>query len=235
MSDEERISELKSAFSLVAAALFEAGSVADTLHRIVNLAQDTIDGCDGAGIMVIERGQATTRASSQPLVERFDRIQIDAGEGPCLEAAESGTMFYAADLIGDERWPTFAREAAEAGLRSVLALSLTTRHLSALNLYALLPDAFESTDRAQADLFATLARLALESAEGRADASDRLDNLGEALRSRELIGQAQGILMERDRITAADAFAVLRRASQRLSIKLTEVARRLVETGEPPG
>ncbi|MDQ3106992.1 MAG: GAF domain-containing protein, partial [Actinomycetota bacterium] len=197
MSGAEEMSDLESSFSRIAIALFEAGSVAATLQRIVDLAQDTISGCDGAGIMVIKRGQATTLAVSQSLVERFDQIQIEAGEGPCLDAAESGTTFYATDLLSDERWPTFAARAIEAGLRSVFALSLTTRHLSALNLYALMPDAFGPTDRAQGVLFATLARLALDSAEERADAGDKLDNLGAALRSRELIGQALGILMER--------------------------------------
>ena len=101
-----------------------------------------------------------------------------------------------------QRWPHFAPLAVNAGIRSVLAYSLSARQPSALNLYARLPAAFGATDRAQGQLFATLARLALDSAEERASDDRRTGNLLEALRTRELVGQAQGILMERERITA---------------------------------
>jgi hypothetical protein len=124
--------------------------------------------------------------------------------------------------------------AAESGIRCVLALSLSAERLSALNLFATLPAAFGATDRAKGQLFATLARLALDSAEERAAGEERSLNLQTALHSRELIGQAQGILMERERITAEQAFDVLRRASQHLNIKLSAVASNLVETGESP-
>ena len=83
-------------------------------------------------------------------------------------------------------------------------------------------------------MFATLAGLALDSAQERAADDERVANLTEALRTRELIGQAQGILMERERITADQAFDVQRRASQHMNIKLREVAETLVATGESP-
>jgi hypothetical protein len=235
MSDGDQISELESTFSRVAVSLFEAGTVAETLQQVVDLAQEAVDGCDGAGVMVIEAGEARTLAVSKPLVAELDAIQAESREGPCLDAARIGSSFYATDLLYDERWPTFGSKAIEAGVRSVYALSLTPGDLTALNLYAYLPHAFGATDRAQGVLFATLARLALDSAEGRAAAGDKLENLGDALRSRELIGQAQGILMEREQISAAQAFDVLRKASQHLNIKLRAVAERLVETGEAPG
>jgi AmiR/NasT family two-component response regulator len=79
---------------------------------------------------------------------------------------------------------------------------------------------------------ATLAGLALTSAEQREHDEQQMVNLQAALSTRELIGQAQGILMERERITAADAFDVLRRASQHLNVKLRDVAQTLIETGE---
>ena len=103
-----------------------------------------------------------------------------------------------------------------------------------LNLYAPLPAAFGATDRAQASLFAVLAHIALATAQERTDNIERADNLVIALRTRELIGQAQGILIERERITADQAFDVLRRASQHMNIKLRTVAETLIETGETP-
>ena len=164
----------------------------------------------------------------------IDQLQIESGEGPCLDAATQRTTFYADDLIDDPRWPTFGPPAVATGVRSVLAYSLSTARPSALNMYARLPAAFGATDRAQGQLFATLARLAIDSAEQRASDKSKAGNLADALRTRELIGQAQGILMERERITADQAFDVLRRASQHMNIKLREVAETLVETGESP-
>jgi hypothetical protein len=227
--------ELESIFSTVARDLFAPGSVEGTLQQIATLAHRTVDGCDAAGILLIgDRGEASTVTASEPFVRELDRLQSHAGEGPCLDAATLGSTVYAADLIDDTRWPTFAPAAVAAGVRSVLAYSLSAGRLSALNLYAHLPAAFGATDRAQAQLFATLARLALDTAESHAADSRNTESLTAALRTRELIGQAQGILMERERITASQAFDLMRRASQRMNIKVRDIAEALVETGESP-
>jgi ANTAR domain/GAF domain len=232
--DAADLSDLETSFSQLAVALFEAGTVQGTLQRIVDLAERAVDGCEAAGILLDDRGKVITAAASSALVDVVDRLQIEANEGPCLDASNEKSTFYAADLIDDDRWPTFGPSAVAVGVRSVLAFSLSDDRPSALNLYAKLPSAFGATDRAQGLLFATLARLALDSAEERAFEEKRAINLAEALRTRELIGQAQGILMERERITGDQAFDVLRRASQHMNIKLREVAETLIETGESP-
>jgi GAF domain-containing protein len=234
MVGDDEVVELERELSDVAVALFEAGSVQATLEEIVKLAEKAVDGCDAAGILIVEAGTARTLAASSRLASTIDDMQINAGEGPCVDAATSGATFFAQDLTDDDRWPTFARSALGERVRCVLAYSLSAERLSALNLYARLPTAFGVTDRAQAQLFATLARLALDSATERAAEEYRSENLREALRTRELIGQAQGILMERERITADQAFDVLRRASQHVNRKLREIAETLVDTGETP-
>jgi len=234
MAGADELTDLERSFSEVAVELFASGTVEGTLKRIADLAEQTIDGCAGAGVFVVAGTAATTVAASNALVEAIDRLQIDAGEGPCIDASTSGTTCYAVDLTVDSPWPTFSPAAVEAGIRCVLAYPLSSERRSALNLYAHLPAAFGATGRAQGQLFATLARLALDSAEERAADEKRTGNLHEAMGTRELIGQAQGILMERERITAQQAFDVLRRASQHMNVKLREVARTLVETGEAP-
>jgi hypothetical protein len=226
--------ELESTVSEIAVALFARGTVEQTLHRIVLLAERAVDGCEAAGVMVTREGVVTTVAATSDLVLLIDQMQIDAGEGPCVDALQQSTAFAANDLLDDRRWPRFARAAASAGVRSVLAYSLSRTHPSVLNLYARLPAAFGATDRAQGELFATLARLALDSAEHREVEDSNAANFAAALLTREVIGQAQGILMERERITSDQAFHVLRRASQHMNIKLREVAETLVETGETP-
>ena len=234
VDDVAGLPDLETSFSAVATVLFDAGSVDATLQKIVELAERAVGGCEAAGIFVIDDGVVSTKAASSELVERVDQLQIGADEGPCLDASRHDDTFCADDLLDDERWPAFGPVAVEAGVRSVLAYSLSTHRPGALNLYSGLPAAFGVIDRAQGLLFATLARHALDSAEERVAGEARERNLAEALRTRELIGQAQGILMERERITADQAFAVLRRASQHMNVKLREVAESLVETGRRP-
>jgi ANTAR domain/GAF domain len=216
----------------VATALFEPDTVDDTLRRITELAVATIDGCDLAGIFSLENGRVVTSAFSDPRVVDLDQLQFEAGEGPCLDAVSEGATFYASDLADDVNWPRFGPSAAAVGIRSLLAFPLQTSRLKALNLYAFLPVAFGATDRAAGSIFATLAGLALTAAEEHAEDDRRAHNLVEAMLSREVIGQAQGILIERERITPDQAFELLRRASQDLNIKLREVAQTLVDTGE---
>lgn len=231
MVDTDDRVELEKTLAEVAEALFAAGTVEGTLRKVVRLAELAVEGCEGAGIMRIDDGVPSTIAASSELVEHIDRLQIESNEGPCLDASRLSDTFYAVDLLEDDRWPAFSASAVAAGVRSVLAYPLSADQPSALNLYAALPSAFGSVDRAKGQLFTTLARLALDTAEERA--SEERDLL-DALRTRDVIGQAQGILMERDRITADQAFSVLRRASQHMNIKLREVAATLVETGEAP-
>lgn len=226
--------ELERNLSDVARALFATGTVAGTLHLTVMLAVATVDGCDAAGIFSVRDGQVVTAAASDAVVVELDELQFATDQGPCLDAIAAGGSTHAADLADDPRWPEFGPAAARAGIRSALAFRLSDRPVSALNLYARMPTAFGATDRAKALIFATFAGLALDAAGERADDEQRVANLHDALRTRELIGQAQGILIERERITGDQAFDVLRRASQHLNIKVREVARTLVETGETP-
>jgi hypothetical protein len=226
------LADLEQALSEVARSLFAPKTVEGVLQRIVDQAAATVEGCDLAGLLLVRDGHVTTSAATHPTVTELDRLQSVSGEGPCLDAASSGGIVYAFDLVDDPRWPRFGPAATAIGIRSALALQVATSRASALNLYSRLPGAFGANDRAKAVLFATLAGLALGSAEEREVDEKRSVNLQAALATRELIGQAQGILMERERITAADAFHVLRRASQHLNVKLRDIAQTLVDTGE---
>ncbi len=227
--------ELTANLSEVARALFAAGSVAGTLQAVVEQAVAAIDGCDFAGIFIVDGDEVATAVHSDPLVIEIDGLQQMTGEGPCLDAIDQRTTVYAEDLADDRRWAAFGPEAAAAGARCALAYHLyAERTLGALNLYARYPRAFGATDRAKGLIFATLSGLALGGARSHEDEDRRAVNLNQALATRELIGQAQGILMERERITSDQAFDILRRASQHLNVRLREVAQDLVDTGDRP-
>lgn len=132
-------------------------------------------------------------------------------------------------------WAVWSPAAVQAGVRSSLSLSmLSGNRRGALNCYASLPYAFGALDRGKALVLATLGGLALAGADAKDEAGARAGSLQAALVTRELIGQAQGILMERERISADQAFDVLRKASQHLNVKLRDVAQEVVHTGTNP-
>jgi len=166
-----------------------------------------------------------------------DIARLQLGEGPCIDAIGGLDTVDAPDLTEGGRWPRFGPLAVKAGLRSVLGYRLFagSETLGALQLYARLPAAFNATDHAQGLVFAAHAGMALGVARAQATERGRTDHLQTALVSREIIGQAQGILMERERITAEQAFDLLRRSSQHLNRRLRDVAQELVDTGTVPG
>ena len=233
--NQDSLSELSDSVSEVAAALFAAGNVTDTLTSVVDLAVATIEGCDFAGLFVVVQGAVTTPVFTDSIVLEVDAMQHRTGEGPCLDANLHQFIVLVDDLETDHRWPQFSQQALGAGIRSVLSLPLAPNAQDgALNLYATYPAAFGVVDRAKATILVSLASLALSVAHSHEDEEQRAVNLNAALSTRETIGEALGILMERERITADQAFDILRRASQHLNIKLRDVAQNLIDTGESP-
>lgn len=237
MADVEGESgEVAAAIAAVASALFSADTVAETLQRVVDTAVSTIDGCELAGIFIMAAaGEVTTLARSHEPVVEVDALQQQTGEGPCLDALATGVVVYAIDLLDDARYLRFGPRAAAAGVRSALAFPLQLETTGgALNLYARLPAAYGATDRAKGAILAALAAVGVSAAVERRDEHQRVADLQQALQTRDVIGQAKGILMERERITADQAFDVLRRASQHLNEKLRDVAQDIVDTGDIP-
>lgn len=133
------------------------------------------------------------------------------------------------DTLQDLRWPEFSAAAARLKVRSMLCVPLwiDERGLGALSLYADQAAAFSDLHERVTILLATFAALALADAQ-------RADQMHDALSNRDVIGQAKGILMQRHGIAADAAFAVLSRVSQAQNMKLAEIARRFVETGQLP-
>ena len=224
-----------------ARALARTGTVQETLQRIVDLSLEIIRDADCAGLMLLSDSRVTTPAATDLRASDLDALQARLWEGPCMDAVRGQESVDAEDLAGEDRWPQFAAKAVERGMRSLLAcrLSLDDEPLGALNLYSRRPSAFAEADRETAALFAVHTSVALAAAETHADDLTRALHLQEALDSRDLIGQAKGILMERQHIDADTAFDILRRASQRSNVKLHDVAALIVSgpevgQGEPP-
>jgi GAF domain-containing protein len=126
--------------------------------------------------------------------------------------------------------------AAERGVCSSLSLPLVCGQplTGALNVYAREPHAFDQQSRAVATRFAPYAAAALANMHAYENARVMADELEAVLRSRAVIDQAKGILMERHKLTATQAFEVLALRSLRTRTTLRDVAERLVHTGELP-
>ena len=221
--------DLAQTLAEVARTLLAEDTLEATLDRIAALAVDTVEGCDHAGLSLIKGRSITTQGSSDEVPEQVDAIQYEVDEGPCLDAIRVCEVVETGDLGTEERWPSFARRTVEeTGVRSMLSLRLFAEGdtLGALNLYSKAPDAFGDESQEFGSVFAAHAAVAMSSAKHQ-------EQMEEALRSRDVIGQAKGILMARQEVSEEQAFDMLRRASQRLNVKLREVAERVAAGGAP--
>lgn len=226
--DDGVSSQLASQLSDLARELQQENDVQAVLSGIVNAAIDLIPGTAHASIsLVTGRKKVDSEVASGDLPRQVDALQNSTGQGPCLDAAYQELVVRVPDLSKEARWPDFSRGAVELGARSMLSFQLFVEgdRLGALNLYGDGPNAFNSESEQVGLLVAAHAAVAF------AD-SQKITQLGEALASRQLIGQAEGILMERYKITAQQAFMLLSRASSELNIKLHDVAEQLTVSGE---
>lgn len=192
-----------------------------TVESIVTWAQKFAD-CTGAGVMLLHAGrQVDSAAASSPAIQDAQEIQLALGEGPCVESAlgrSSGS--YVTQAAGDDRrHATWGPTMAQIGLHSVLTVPLGTeeRHFGSLNLYSSHHAAFGRDDVAAVEGMARHASIAYANAQ-------ECGGLRAAIDTRKVIGQAQGVLMERFDLDAQAAFEFLRRQSQGKNVKLRVVA-----------
>jgi GAF domain-containing protein len=203
-----------------------------TLQTINDWALRAIDSTE-AGILVMggRRRKGETVVSSDPRVIEAHDLQVNMGEGPCLDVlmAAQPSTFIVGDTESDRRFPRWGPEAARLNFRSTVSAALETseKRFGSLNVYSDKPHAFSRDDAEVIGVFSRQAARAIATAE-------ESEGLNRALDTRKLIGQAQGILMERLGLTEDRAMAYLMRVSQDQNIKLREVARGIVEDRDHP-
>lgn len=191
---------------------------------------DTIPGAQHASLSSIRRRrEVSTRAATDDVSRRLDEAQYESGQGPCLSALYEQKTVRLTDMRAELRWPEFTRRAVAIGAGSMLAVQLFVEEedLGALNLSNDAPDAFDDESEHVALLVASHAAVAMVGAQER-------ERLRQAISSREVIGQATGVLIERFKATPEEAFLLLVRASQHTNRKLRDVADELVRVGTLP-
>ncbi len=197
------------------------------LDRVVSLAVAIVPGADEATItMVRARRHVYSAAATGDLAAWFDVLQNETGQGPCLDAMWQQQTVRVDDLAADPRWPVLGPRAGERGVGSMLCLQLFVHEdtLGALDLVAHEKSAFTDESEHIGLLLASHAAIAVADAQ-------KLEHAAIALANRDIIGQAKGILMERFKITADQAFDVLAKVSQDANRKLHAVAEDLARTG----
>lgn len=200
------------------------------LEVVASLAKQLVPGTDGAGLTLSEGGRWRTRASTDHFVDDVDAAQYESGSGPCLEAALEVSVVRSNDLSIDGRWEEFSTLAVQAGVRSVVSAPVSSGEasLGALNLYSFQAGAFMPDADNVVAVLARHAAIALVNRAQLGDGERLAEQLREALLSRELIGEAKGILMAIRGVSSEEAFELLRDLSQSQNRKLRTVAEELI-------
>ena len=233
----ENGSLLTASFAALAQELITDSALAPALQRLLTLMVGVVAGCDCASIWFVASTETGPNVATDDSAATLDAIQFHEREGPAVAALSSRTPVYVADLsrLGDGLLPAAADAAS---VSSALCLGLSVKRsgawqsLGVMSLYGPDCDAFCEADREIAEVFAAFAAAMIDLAQTRRDLRQREAALHRSLSTRDIIGQAKGILMERERLSAGQAFDRLRRASQGLNVKLSDIARKLTETGE---
>ena len=224
------------AFDELGRISFADHSLTSVLQKVTDLAARVLPGEAVTSVTILSGGRPSTVASSGPLALELDQAQYRRGSGPCLEAARTGSVTEVLDTSTEERWGTFTRLAAERGCRAILSFPLPPQELitGGLNVYARTAQPIDPGTRDTAARFAAYAVVPVSNMYLYETAVERAGHLAAALDSRALIDQAKGILMERFKFSADQAFSALAKVSMESNTKVRDVAAGFVETGEWP-
>ena len=235
-TDDADHSPLARQFAVLTRTLLDTDTVADALDLVMRTTHALIPDADLVSLTLRSSdGLLHTPLQTGPDGAELDELQNRHGEGPCLAAARDDGVAYthSGDLATSTEWPRFGPAAAERGYRSVLSTALLVdarppRLSGAMNIFSCRPGRLgDEATRDRALLLATHASLAVAHTEAVRLAELRDAELRKALDTRDVIGQAKGILMSRRGIDAEEAFELLRRTSQDLNVKLTDLAHTL--------
>jgi hypothetical protein len=207
------------------AAALRPGDLDQTLANITAAAVEVLPDVRWSSLTIKHSdGRLETVAPTHDILREVDAAQYELQEGPCYEAAVDTVHVVSPHLAADDRFPRYAPVALQAGIRAQAGIRLFDAPGSngALNLYSDKVGAFDDLGML-ADLFAHQSAVAL-------DYARRIDQLEEAVASRQLIGQAVGMVVERFQVDDARAFGFLTRLSNQENLKLRLVAERLLAT-----
>jgi anti-anti-sigma factor len=214
----------------------DADVVDGALRLVVELARALVKGADGVSVSLLRHGLLSTVAASDQTIMDMDADQYATGEGPCIDASREGHPFHAPSLFDESRWPAFTPQALSLGIRSIISspLKAFNQPVGALNIYSRKASAFNAENQAAAAVFAKKASIILSDAGVGATDAQVAHRYHQALKGREVITLAKGIIMEREGLGEDEAFGSLLRLSLSDGISLRARAEKLLQSISKP-
>ena len=215
-------------FTALADLLYQGADTTEVCAAICVAATLMVPGCDHASVLMRRNNEYVTVAASDQIARHVDFLERATGDGPCLDAIEDEAPQVEADLTTSSSWPHLARRVtAETPVRGAMGFRILVDHrkVGALNLFSETANGFDTVSAEQAIILAAFASVALNAA----TSGENVDNLRQGLESNREIGRAVGMLMLLKDVTDEEAFDTLRRLSQKMNVKVAEIARTVVE------
>jgi GAF domain-containing protein len=225
--------ELAGVFARMSGLLLSEDTVATSLDLLGALAHETVAGSCGAGVSLIEDGRRTSAGSTDERVREADALQYELDEGPCLTATATRDLVVVEDVERDPRWPRWSAAVRHLGLRAAMSTPLVAGNttLGAIKVYADHPHAFDDDrSRQLLVLFSAQAALLVANVQTAERARHLSENMRQAVRSRDLVGMAKGVLMGRHGIDEDAALRLLLGHGQQRGVALVEAARSVVDS-----
>jgi GAF domain-containing protein len=231
-SDLPLADELAGVFARMSGLLLSEDTVATSLALLGALAHETVAGSSGAGVSLIEDGRRTSAGSTDERVRDADALQYELDEGPCLSATLTRELVVVEDVDRDPRWPRWSAAVRPLGLRAALSTPLVAGNttLGAIKVYADHPRAFDARSGQLLVLFAAQAALLVNNVQTAERARRMSEGMRQAVRSRDLVGMAKGVLMGRHGIDEDSALRMLLGYGQQRGVALADAARAVVDS-----
>jgi GAF domain-containing protein len=222
-----RADELVVVYARMSGLLLSEETVGSALRLVTSLAVEVSPGAAGSGVTLLDAGGArVTAAATDRVVEEVDALQYELGEGPCLTAWQERRTVRVDDVTSEERWPRWSVGVAGTGIRSCLSTGLVAgdQALGAIKIYSDEPGAFGPRNEQLLTMFAAQAAVLVSNVRSAESARRMTDELRDALRARDSINIAKGVLMAKEALSEDDAFAMLLAIANREHRPLHEVA-----------
>jgi hypothetical protein len=209
-------------------------SLSRSLNELVSLAARQVRACSGASATLWRRGEPAVIAASHPDISGLIDVERANGAGPELAALASGAAVSCPDTVAENRWPGYAQAALERGVRCSVTLAHVAEAAAVtLSLFGARPRVLDPEQLPLAELLVAMGGAVIGNMSSYTDAERTALQLREAAESRALVDQAKGILMHALGCSADQAFERMREISQQHSLKVTEVARRIIDSKLP--
>jgi len=224
--------ELARVYAQASGLLLTPQVVQNGLRLVTSVAAEALRGTTGAGVTVRDADTIVTVAATDPVVEMADAAQYETGDGPCLTAWDAHGTVRIDDVERERRWPRWCRAVRGSEVRSVLTTALVAGDtaVGTIKVYSGRRGAYDTDSEHLLRMFAAQAATLVVHARTGEDAQHLGEELRAAVRSRDLVATARGVLMEREHLGEADALALLVAIARRERREMEEVALGLVRS-----